>query len=161
MDTKKLRRLASQIIALCDEEDYKNHGDLFAAVEAVAAEPQPAPVPEAPEAVEETVIPSVEAEIQDERQPKFRHVGLKMQENGMVRLSQRIGKKEGFCRRESIEKTISRTTGATAEQVREAVNEAVQQMRLTCFFWSKYRFYRTIDRQHLIAAASDRLSKTA
>lgn len=173
MDTKKLRRIASQLIALCDEEDYKRSGNLFAGVEAAAESLEETAKDctmqvevKFPNAVTDEEADDFMDQMMDEaekleHQPRYRHVGMKMQEDGMVRLTNRIGKKEGFCRRESIEKTLVRTTGRTPEDVREAVNDVVQKMHLTCFFWHKYRFYRTIDRQHLMDAATDKLRQSA
>lgn len=65
----------------------------------------------------------------------------RMTEALMVDTPTKVGKKQGYCNRNDIERTLVRITGRSREDVREAVNRIAERMQITCVKSRSYRYY--------------------
>ena len=160
MKAQELRDIAARLNRWADElEGIKTDGGtlrvtlpgptLFDAIEQAAEiekhrvmrveEPAPEPEPETP------------------AKRVYQRVGIRMNEALLVSVGDKPTKATGFCQRNDVERTLVRVTGRSREDVREAVNKAAAELRLTCFRWDGYRYYRIIDRKPLIDLAAEYL----
>jgi hypothetical protein len=91
----------------------------------------------------------------EQAKPKrtYHRNGKRMEEVSIVETDKRVGKAEGFCNRNDIERTIVRITGRNREDVREAVNRVAGRMLLVCVRSRSYRYYQRSQRDAIINAA--------
>ena len=82
-----------------------------------------------------------------------------MQEHLAVSTQDRVGKAQGFCARNDIERSVARWTGRNREDVREAVNRVAARMRLTCVKSNSYRYYPRAQRREIVDAAIAELER--
>jgi hypothetical protein len=75
----------------------------------------------------------------------------------LVDTAERLGKAQGFCARNDIERSIARTTGRSREDVREAVNRIAERMQITCVKSRSYRYYPRSLRAKIINEAVELL----
>ena len=80
-----------------------------------------------------------------------------MQEHLAVSTQDRVGKAQGFCARNDIERSVARLTGRSREDVRVAVNRVAARMRLTCVKSNSYRYYPRAQRREIVDAACKEL----
>lgn len=104
------------------------------------------------------VSPEAEPEPQTPAKRSYTPVGAKMEESVCVSISDKVRKADGFFQRSNLERTIKRTSGRSAKEVREAMNAAALELDLTSFKdRDGYRYYRISDRPQLEAATRARL----
>lgn len=97
---------------------------------------------------------------QDE--PVRRHYqrnGKRMVEHLAVASSDKLGRKQGFCNRGDIERSLVRITGRSREDVREAVNRVAARMQITCIKSHSYRYYPCSLRPMIINEAARELQR--
>lgn len=82
-----------------------------------------------------------------------------MQEHLAVTSAERVGKAQGFCARNDIERSVARLTGRSREDVRVAVNRVAARMRLTCVKSNSYRYYPRAQRREIVDAAIAELER--
>ena len=70
-----------------------------------------------------------------------RNIATRMTEHLSVSTTDTVGKAEGFCIRNDIERRVADLTGRTREDVREALNRVADDMRITCVVSKGYRYY--------------------
>lgn len=85
--------------------------------------------------------------------------GKRMTEALLVNTTERIGKANGYCARNDIERTLVRITGRNREDVREAVNRVAEAMQLTCVKSRSYRYYPRSLRDKIINASCEILER--
>lgn len=165
-----LRRIAAEIISLAASMETPEPvkavpvPDLFTqmgitvdetmgAVEALTVEPSAEWPVEAAPGVE--IFPTA-------RQPERRHyqrTAKRMTEALMVDTYTKVGKKQGYCNRGDIERTLVRITGRSREDVREAVNRIAERMQITCVKSRSYRYYPRSLRSKIINDACQELER--
>ena len=100
--------------------------------------------------------------VEESPEPERKHYhrnAKRMQEHIAISTSERIGKAQGFCARNDIERSIARLTGRTREDVREAVNRVAERMQLTCVKSNSYRYYPKSMRDAIINASCEELER--
>jgi hypothetical protein len=151
---KELLAIASQIEAQAPHLAVNLPRDLFSDLYAAAAE--------RPEMGESTAVRQTVEEVpaQEVEAPKTRHYARnpkRMTECLLVDTAERLGKAQGFCARNDIERSIARTTGRSREDVREAVNRIAERMQITCVKSRSYRYYPRSLRAKIINEAVELL----
>lgn len=94
--------------------------------------------------------------------PARRHYqrnGKRMADALMVPTYQKVGKKQGYCNRGDIERSLVRITGRSREDVREAVNRIAERMQITCVKSRSYRYYPRSLRAKIINDATQELER--
>lgn len=94
--------------------------------------------------------------------PARRHYqrnGKRMADALMVPTYQKVGKKQGYCNRGDIERSLVRITGRSREDVREAVNRIAERMQITCVKSRSYRYYPRSLRAKIINDACQELER--
>lgn len=94
--------------------------------------------------------------------PARRHYqrnGRRMTEALMVDTHTKVGKKQGYCNRGDIERSLVRITGRSREDVREAVNRIAERMQITCVKSRSYRYYPRSLRAKIINDATQELER--
>ena len=94
--------------------------------------------------------------------PARRHYqrnGRRMTEALMVDTPTKVGKKQGYCNRNDIERSLVRITGRSREDVREAVNRIAERMQITCVKSRSYRYYPRSLRAKIINDATQELER--
>lgn len=151
---KELLAIASQIEAQAPHLAVSLPRDLFSDLYAAAAErPETGEISAVQQEVEQ--VPA-----REEETPKTRHYARnpkRMTECLLVDTPERLGKAQGFCARNDIERSIARTTGRSREDVREAVNRIAERMQITCVKSRSYRYYPRSLRAKIINEAVELL----
>ena len=93
----------------------------------------------------------------EKQQRHYVRNGRRMQEHLAVVSSDKLGRKQGFCARNDIERSIARLTGRSREDVREAVNRIASRMQITCVKSRSYRYYPKSQRNAIVDAAIQEL----
>ena len=99
---------------------------------------------------------------QPEQQPVRRNYHRnpkRMTEHLAITSAERVGKAQGFCARNDIERSVARLTGRTREDVREAVNRIASRMQITCVKSRSYRYYPRSQRKAIVDAAIEELER--
>lgn len=78
-----------------------------------------------------------------------------MREHLEVSTSDKLGKAQGFCARNDIERSVARITGRSREDVRDAVNRVAELMQITCVKSNSYRYYPISRRRDIVDMAVD------
>jgi hypothetical protein len=95
-------------------------------------------------------------------QPKrrtYQRNAKRMTEAMMVDTYAKMGKAQGYCARNDIERTLVRITGRNREDVREAVNRTAELMQVTCVKSRSYRYYPRSLRAKIINVAVEELER--
>ena len=153
---KELLAIASQIEAQAPHLAVSLPRDLFPDLYAAAAE--------RPEMGESTAVRQTVEEVpaREEETPKTRHYARnpkRMTECLMVDTPERLGRAQGFCARNDIERSIARITGRSREDVRDTVNRIAQRMQITCVKSRSYRYYPKSLRNAIVNAACEELER--
>ena len=153
---KELLAIASQIEAQAPHLAVSLPRDLFSDLYAAAAE--------RPEMGESTAVRQTVEEVpaREEETPKTRHYARnpkRMTECLLVDTPERLGRAQGFCARNDIERSIARITGRSREDVRDAVNRIAQRMQITCVKSRSYRYYPKSLRNAIVDAACEELER--
>lgn len=152
MKAHELRDIAAKLLRLADEMDGIKTAngtvsvtipqlDLFSAID---------------EREDKPIEPQEKTCHEPPQEPVRRHYqrnGKRMTEASVVDTEKKIGKAEGFCNRNDIERSIRRVTGRSPEDIREAVNRVAARMQLVCVKSRSYRYYQRSKRDDIINAA--------
>lgn len=90
---------------------------------------------------------------------RYQRTAKRMTEALMVDTYTKVGKKQGYCNRGDIERTLVRITGRSREDVREAVNRIAERMQITCVKSRSYRYYPRSLRSKIINDACQELER--
>lgn len=93
------------------------------------------------------------------RRRHYQRNAKRMTEALMVDTPTKVGKKQGYCNRNDIERTLVRITGRNREDVREAVNRIAERMQITCVKSRSYRYYPRSLRAKIINDATQELER--
>ena len=154
---KELFAIANQLEAQAPHLGVNLPRDLFSDLE----QPQPQLFEGIRAAVRESVekaanLPQPEPQEEPARRT-YRKNPRPMQEHLAVSTQDRVGKAQGFCARNDIERSVARLTGRSREDVRVAVNRVAARMRLTCVKSNSYRYYPRAQRREIVDAACKEL----
>lgn len=153
---KELLAIANQLDAQAPHLAVNLPRDLFSDLEDLGRDEVVRQAREAKESADLGAILKVSEQIQAEaKAPKrtYHRNGKRMEEVSVVETDKRVGKAEGFCNRNDIERSIARITGRSREDVREAVNRVAGRMLLVCVRSRSYRYYQRSQRDAIINAA--------
>lgn len=158
MKAQDIRKIAAQLLRWAEELEEKTAPDLFSELK---ARPVLEPVDDIREAA-----PVVEAAGDEPTEPIRRRtrksVGVKMNESLVVLAAEKLGKAQGFCRRDHIESSLWRLhPDISREAIREAFNAAVTELDITCHRSGTRRCYRITQRPRIMAAVEEQLKKQA
>ena len=92
-------------------------------------------------------------------QRHYQRNAKRMEEHLAVASSDKLGRAQGFCARNDIERSIARITGRSREDVRDAVNRIAQRMQITCVKSRSYRYYPKSLRNAIVNAACEELAR--
>lgn len=88
-----------------------------------------------------------------------RSIATRMTEHLSVSTTDTVGKAEGFCIRNDIERRVADITGRSREDVREALNRVADDMRITCVVSKGYRYYPRGQRAEIIDRTCEMLER--
>lgn len=88
-----------------------------------------------------------------------RNIATRMTEHLSVSTTDTVGKAEGFCIRNDIERRVADITGRSREDVREALNRVADDMRITCVVSKGYRYYPRGQRAEIIDRTCEMLER--
>lgn len=88
-----------------------------------------------------------------------RNIATRMTEHLSVSTTSNVGKAEGFCIRNDIERRVADITGRSREDVREALNRVADDMRITCVVSKGYRYYPRGQRSEIIDRTCEMLER--
>ena len=166
---RKMLQLAQELIEIADDInnshlpemqqvlqvptiDDVHTPDLFSGLEKI----NPTPLAESHADAAEAGDNALEHQEQPKRRTYQRN-GKRMTEAMMVDTYTKMGKAQGYCARNDIERTLARITGRSREDVREAVNRTAQAMQITCVKSRSYRYYPRSLRAKIINLAVEEL----
>ena len=160
MKPQELRKMAAQLISWAEEMEDRQAPDLFTSMGMFGADPEK----EIDSMIEDLHKAPVEVltdvGVEDKPRRTRRVVACKMNESVVVRSAEKLGRKQGFCRRDHIESTLWRLhPDISRETIRQAFNAAVTELDITCHRSGTRRCYRITQRPRILEAVEERLKK--